>query len=86
MNDTVGTQVATAFDHGECDMAVVIGKIETRKKNQKIMNFFGFSLATGTNASYVEKFEKIRNIEDTPYPYEQVENFKSDDVSTKSYV
>lgn len=52
MNDTVGTQIATAHDHNNCDIAVVI--------------------ATGTNASYMEKFEKIRSLEDVSYPFDQM--------------
>uniref|UniRef100_A0A915KB94 Phosphotransferase n=1 Tax=Romanomermis culicivorax TaxID=13658 RepID=A0A915KB94_ROMCU len=52
MNDSVGTQVATAYDYGYCDLAVII--------------------ATGTNASYMEKIENIKKLNDTNYHFDQV--------------
>ena len=50
VNDTVGTQVATAFELGQCDLGVII--------------------ATGTNASYMERTSKITKLKNMTEKYE----------------
>jgi hexokinase len=67
VNDTVGTQVATAFETGACDLGVIIGAVIVCSRAIIVL------IATGTNASYMEKTKKITKLDNFAEPYEHDE-------------